>query len=214
VRPEINLYYKDMGIKYQAIKDVTDESIVKGSIVMNCNPFTYGHRYLIEKALEQVDILYIFVVEEDKSQYSFDDRFEMVKEGTTDLKNIYIMPSGRYIISNDTFSQYFDKEKDIREIKDMAYDVRIFCEAVCKVFGITKRFVGTEPFDKVTKKYNETMARILPEYGIEFVEIPRQEIDGMIISASNVRRLISEGKIDDICSLVPESTMKFFYRGL
>ena len=39
-----------------------------GGVVMNCNPFTLGHRYLIEQSLNQVDYLYIFVVEEEKLQ--------------------------------------------------------------------------------------------------------------------------------------------------
>jgi [citrate (pro-3S)-lyase] ligase len=186
--------------------DTRGKNAVGGAIVMNCNPFTKGHRYLIEKALEQVDVLYIFVVEEDKSQYSFKRRFEMVKQGTEDLQEqIYVIPSGKYVISKDTFSQYFDKEKEITEIQDMEYDVGIFCEAVCRVFGITKRFVGTEPFDKVTKKYNETMSIILPEYGIEFVEIPRLEIDGEVISASKVRGQLKHS-MWDISDLVPEST--------
>ena len=40
-----------------------DNSSINGSIVMNCNPFTLGHRYLIEYAAKNVDNLYIFVVE-------------------------------------------------------------------------------------------------------------------------------------------------------
>ncbi len=78
-----------------------------GTIVMNCNPFTYGHRYLIEKAYEQVDLLIVFVVEEDKSLYSFEERFAMVREGTKDLKDIYIVPSGDLLLSSTTFPQYF-----------------------------------------------------------------------------------------------------------
>jgi [citrate (pro-3S)-lyase] ligase len=176
---------------------------------MNCNPFTYGHRYLIEQALRQVDVLYLFVVQEDASAYSFEDRFEMVQQGVSDLSGeIHVLPSGKYVISKDTFAQYFDKDKEIKEIADMDYDVRVFCEAVCKVFGITRRFVGTEPFDKVTKKYNETMAKLLPEYGFELIEIPRLETDGEVISASKVRRLVKEGRTEELSDLVPESTRK------
>ena len=34
-----------------------------GSIVMNCNPFTLGHRYLIEQSAAKVERLFVFVVE-------------------------------------------------------------------------------------------------------------------------------------------------------
>ena len=55
-----------------------------GAAVMNCNPFTIGHRYLIETAAKECDLLYIFVLSEDKSEFSFADRLEMVKRGTAD----------------------------------------------------------------------------------------------------------------------------------
>lgn len=80
-----------------------------GSIVMNCNPFTLGHRYLIEFALRQVDFLYIFVVQEDRSYFKFEDRIRLVKQGTADFKNLMVLPSGKFIISADTFSEYFTK---------------------------------------------------------------------------------------------------------
>ena len=63
-----------------------------GAIVMNCNPFTKGHRYLIEQAAGQVDLLYIFVVEEDKSTFKFEDRIEMVRRGTVDLDKVKVLP--------------------------------------------------------------------------------------------------------------------------
>ncbi len=37
-----------------------------GAIVMNCNPFTLGHRYLIEESAKKVQKLIIFVVEENR----------------------------------------------------------------------------------------------------------------------------------------------------
>lgn len=62
-------------------KILSKERFCIGSIVMNCNPFTLGHRYLVEEASRQSDLLYIFVVEEDKSDFPFEDRFNMVKAG-------------------------------------------------------------------------------------------------------------------------------------
>jgi len=50
-----------------------------GAIVVNANPFTLGHRYLIETASRQVDRLLIFVVENDVSRFPFQDRFRLVK---------------------------------------------------------------------------------------------------------------------------------------
>jgi len=76
---------------------------------MNCNPFTLRHRYLIEKALEQCGYLIIFVVQEDKSAFPFEDRLRLVREGTADLDHVAVIPSGKFVLSSLTFSEYFNK---------------------------------------------------------------------------------------------------------
>lgn len=155
-------YFEEYFSKYKLYKE--SENTAVGAIVMNCNPFTKGHRYLIERAIEKVDNLYIFVVEEDCSYFKFSDRLKMVEEGIADLKNVYVIPSGQYILSKDTFAQYFEKEQVVI-VDSMDYDIFIFGEIVASELGICYRFVGEEPFDVVTREYNEAMKRILPNFG-------------------------------------------------
>lgn len=190
-------------------------SVTMGSVVMNCNPFTLGHRYLVEKALTQCDFLIIFVVQEDKSRFPFADRLRMVKEGVADLKNVAVFPSGRFVLSSLTFSEYFNKSELQDRIIDTSLDVTVFAREIAPCLHITKRFAGEEPFDAVTRQYNETMHRILPEYGIEFVEISRTtDAKGeTIISASRVRELLEKKDYDSIRTLVPESTL-WYLKGL
>ncbi len=149
-----------------------------GTIVMNCNPFTLGHRYLIEEAKKRLDVLYIFVVEEDKSFFSFKDRFEMVKIGVSDLENVIVIPSGRYIISTETLPGYFEKEEHPNVNLDATDDLELFAGVIAKEFNISVRFVGEEPKDPFTEQYNREMERILPKFGISFYEIPRKKIRG------------------------------------
>lgn len=173
-----------------------------GSIVMNCNPFTKGHRYLIEEALNQVDMLYVFLVEENKSFFDFKDRLNMIRIGTLDLKNVIIIPSGSYIISSVTLPGYFDKD-DKPDVKfDATEDLEIFADIIAKEFAIHIRFAGEEPMDQFTKKYNEFMGIILPKHGIEFCEIPRKQYDGKVISASRVRQYIEDGEYEKVQDLV------------
>lgn len=180
-----------------------------GSIVMNCNPFTLGHRYLIEYAAEQVDYLYIFVVEEDKSYFKFDDRIELVKAGTSHLKNVKVLPSGQFIISSTTFSEYFDKANLKGTTIDTSLDVETFGSQIAPYLNISVRFVGEEPLDPITAQYNQSMKEILPKYGIELCEIPRKETDGEVVSASRVRKCLEEKNWDEIRKLVPETTYLF-----
>ena len=180
-----------------------------GSIVMNCNPFTLGHRYLVEYAASKVEKLYIFVVEEDKSIFPFEDRIELVKKGTADLKNVVVLPSGKFIISSITFSGYFNKAELQDSTVDPSMDVELFGKEIAPQLGITIRFAGEEPLDNVTKQYNETMAKILPKYGVEFKVIPRKEQNGEVISASKVRKLLEENNFHEIKKLVPKTTFKY-----
>lgn len=180
-----------------------------GVIVMNCNPFTLGHRYLIDKALEQCSYLIVFLVEEDKSEFSFEERLTLADEGTKDIPNLAIIPSGKFILSSLTFSEYFDKSEMQDRIIDTSLDLTVFAREIAPCLNITKRFAGEEPLDNVTKQYNDAMRRILPEYGIEFVEIPRIELDSKPISASRVRELAKNGRFSELEGLVPQTTLDY-----
>lgn len=188
---------------------LTEKTVNNGAIVMNCNPFTKGHRYLIETAAKQVDRLYIFVVEEDKSFFLFKDRFEMVIKGTEDIENVVVVPSGKFIISAYTFPEYFMKDYVKEKNFDVSMDVETFCKYIAPPLNIKIRFAGEEPFDPVTKNYNENMAQILPEHGMKFVEVPRYSIDSKrIINATKVRELLINREFDELKEYVPFSTFE------
>jgi [citrate (pro-3S)-lyase] ligase len=180
---------------------------VIGAVVMNCNPFTLGHRYLIEKASAECGFLYVFVVEEDKSEYSFKDRVALVRKGVSDIGSVKVLPSGKFIISTLTLPEYFEKSKKITI--DATYDIETFASHIAPVLNISKRFAGDEPTCYITQQYNQAMKDILPKHGIEFIVFQRKEFNGIPVSASTVRELIKNGKYEDIKNLVPESTYEF-----
>ena len=180
-----------------------------GAIVMNCNPFTYGHQYLIDTASRLVDLLYIFVVEEDKSVFCFEKRFSMVKEGTKQYDNVIVLPSGNFMISSVTFPGYFLKEMPTEESYDDFLDLKIFTHYIAPGFAINFRFVGEEPLDKVTAQYNYDMKEILNIAGITVIEIPRKKIGDEFISATKVRKLLKEGNYNLLKNYIPETTMKY-----
>jgi [citrate (pro-3S)-lyase] ligase len=196
------------GIKADFPLTENDKTI--GSIVMNCNPFTLGHRYLIEYASQKVDRLYVFVLQEDRSFFRFDDRIVLVRKGTADLENVLVIPSGEFMISALTFPEYFMKDYKKSIDFDATKDLHTFGNYIAKGLGITIRFAGEEPIDVVTAEYNRSMQRLLPEMGIEFHEIPRKTVDGQqVVSASKVRALMAENKWEDIRNYVPETTYQF-----
>ncbi len=185
-----------------------------GAIVMNANPFTLGHRRLIEHASRQVDRLFIFVVEENASFFSFEERLTMVCLGTEDIKNITVIGSGEFIISNKTFYDYFTKEIDNGKLIDASKDIFIFARYVVPYLNIKKRFVGEEPVDMTTAQYNEQMKAILPEYGCELIEIPRFQENNEIISGSMVRKAFHDKNVEFLQNMLPPSSFQYIYEHL
>lgn len=181
----------------------------RGAIVMNCNPMTLGHLYLIEKALEQVDQLLIFLVEEDKSVFPFSYRYKIMEEELKAYKDVKLIGSGPYIISSATFPSYFLKDKADKIEVYTKMDVGIFAEKIARDLEIDKRFLGTEPIDKVTKAYNENIKEILEGYGIKVEIIDRRAIGEDVISASKVRKLLSEGDKAGAYKFLPRPTIDF-----
>ena len=176
---------------------------------MNCNPFTFGHLYLIEYASAKVDNLIIFVVEENKSYFDFKDRFDLIKKGTAHLGNIHVIGSGSYIISTVTFPEYFDKDAAKTVKIDATLDLMTFCEHIAPTANISIRFVGEEPNCLITRQYNSQIKNMLPKYDIKFEEIPRKEEAGQAISASLVRKYIENNENEKIKTIVPQTTYDF-----
>jgi [citrate (pro-3S)-lyase] ligase len=191
---------------YSYVDTIPHREGENGAIVMNCNPFTLGHQWLVEQAAKKVDYLYVFVVQEEKSYFPFEDRIRMVKSGTKHLDNVIVVPSGEFVLSYKTLPSYFTKEEQKDVTIDASHDIEIFARYVAPELNIIKRFVGEEPIDKITKQYNEQMADILPEFGIEFVEFPRRRVDEQVISASSVRALLKEEQWEEIKKIVPKTT--------
>ena len=178
-------------------------------LVMNANPFTLGHLYLVEKAASESDLLHLFIVSEDASLIPFSVRKQLVYDGTAHIKNICCHDSGPYIISNATFPSYFQKDSEDIITGHAMLDLTIFSK-IAKTLDISVRYVGEEPNSQVTGIYNQIMLEELPKAGIECIVIPRKESDGAPISASTVRNAIKQHNIPLLTKLVPQTTLDYF----
>ncbi len=188
-------------------KTRTEDS--SAALVMNANPFTLGHQYLAERASSECETLHLFVVSEDASLVPFSVRKQLVRQGTSHLKNVILHDSGPYIISSATFPSYFLKDKASVISGHARLDLEIF-KKIANVLNITARYVGEEPTSQVTGLYNQIMASELPKAGISCHIIPRRQIDGQPISASTVRKALQSGDFDTFRKLVPTSTAAWF----
>lgn len=179
------------------------------AVVMNANPFTLGHRHLVERAAAEHDTVHLFVLSEDASLVPFGMRWRLVNEGVADLPNVICHQSGPYIISAATFPSYFLKDENAVIQGHARLDLSLF-GSIAQALGVTARYVGEEPTSQVTGVYNRIMSEELPKAGIRCVVVPRLERGGAAVSASTVRRLIHDGRLEEIRPLVPESTWNYF----
>ena len=177
----------------------------RGVIVMNCNPFTLGHRYLIEQAAKQVERLYVMVVREDCSLFAYTERKAMVEQGVADIENVNVIDGSDYAISRATFPTYFLKRLDDAADTQMLLDLDLFRRHIAPALGATVRFVGTEPTDQLTRRYNQLMHEALKDVR----ETARLEKDGNAVSASRVRKAMEEGDMNTIRQLVPPTTLPY-----
>lgn len=178
---------------------------LRGVVVMNCNPFTLGHRYLIEQAAKQVERLFVMVVREDCSLFSYAERKAMVEQGVAHLKNVTVIDGSEYAISQATFPTYFLKRLDDAADTQMLLDLDLFRRHIAPALGTTVRFVGTEPTDRLTRRYNQLMHEVLADVR----EIVRLEKEGNAVSASRVRKAMEQGDMSTIRQLVPPTTLPY-----
>lgn len=196
-------------LKMETPKEALERDCKAGSIVANCNPFTYGHRYLVEYALQRCEYVHLFILSDNRSVFSAHDRYEMVKLGVRDLNRVILHRTSDYIISAATFPTYFFKDQMQGQEANCMLDLEIFGSRIAPELGITCRFIGTEPFCRVTDSYNAAMKRSLPFYGIEVEEIERKTNGKMAYSASEVRSCLTKGDYRRVKSLLPEAIYKY-----
>ena len=180
-----------------------------GAVVMNANPFTLGHQFLLEQAAGQCGTLHVFVVQEEKSVFPFDARLQLVQEGSRHIPGVVVHKGGPYIISSATFPSYFIKDPAGAAPAHASLDAALFASRIAPALCISVRFCGEEPLDPLTQLYNHTLARVLPQHGLRFCVLARQGQDGAPISASRVRKLLAQGETQRVKPLVPAATYAY-----
>ena len=181
-----------------------------GAIVMNANPFTNGHLHLIQTALKTCDVVYVFVVSEDRSQFDTPARLAMVQQAVAAEPRVIVLPTNHYLVANATFPAYFLKDRaDLAVAKQQAQlDATLFLRKISPILDIHHRFVGEEPLSPVTKVYNEQLAKVLTGQ-VALTVVPRLTNHGQPVSATAVRQALAVDDWATVQQLVPATTSQF-----
>lgn len=192
---ELTKIKKQLDIRFA----VLDESSDIAALVINGNPLTIGHVHLIEHASYNHNMVVVFIVEENKSEFSFEERLSMAYLATRRLSNVCVIPSTKYIVSSLTFPTYFLKDENEVNEEYAKIDALVFKNYFMKRLFIKKRYVGEE-FNLKMINYNETLKSILDDC---LEVIPRYKEEEQVVSASVVRKLLKENKIDEALKYIP-----------
>ncbi|MBQ6167136.1 MAG: [Muribaculaceae bacterium] len=179
------------------------------AIVMNANPFTLGHRYLVEQAASTASTLYVIAVREDRSVFSYAERLAMIQAGCRGLDNVVVVEGSDYAISELTFPTYFLKQVTDATDTHITLDLDLFARHIAPALGVKTRYVGSEPIDELTARYNQLMQQLLPQQGIEVKTVERLTKDGQPVSASRLRQALADGILKQAAELVPATTVPF-----
>lgn len=211
-RDGFSRYLKKLALESSALeKSLPPSRLPAGAAVINANPFTLGHQYLLEQACASCRLLHVFVVSEDVSLVPFSVRLALIRQGCSHLTNMVIHETESYLISNATFPSYFLRDEEAAVRAHAGLDTQLFRQ-IAAALSISVRFVGEEPLSRVTNIYNEVMAENMGagKDGLRLSILPRLKKEGIPVSASHVRRLIHEGRVSEIRGLVPETTYRYF----
>jgi len=184
--------------------DINNEE--KACVVVNGNPMTKGHFHLIKEAASHHQAVIVFVVEEDRSFFPFNVRYNIIKKACEAIPNVQVVPSDRYLVSYASFPKYFLKHEAIIKQEHALIDVLIFKQYYMPVFNISDRYVGEEPLSPMTHVYNETMRTHLNNH---FHIINRLNYEETPISASTVRKLLKTEPLSKVKPYVVTPTYTF-----
>ncbi|GHV45659.1 hypothetical protein FACS1894204_05380 [Synergistales bacterium] len=205
----INKEFDDYRVLLAQEKEKNSGAATVGSIAINADPFTVGHRFIVEKAAGESDVLYVFVVEGEKPLLPWDERVELATNALGDLKNVTVLKSGRFVAPTLRAPGYFDENAAAEVAIDTCLDVRLFVKHIIPLLGVNARFVGTEPASPILTQYNRAMKAILTRNNVKFVECERFVVNEKPVSATQVRDLIKAKKGAEIKELVPENVCAY-----
>lgn len=161
-----------------------------GVAVMNCNPMTQGHLYLIRQAVRKVDTLFIIPLNSDHQEFTYAERRAILQEELKGIPQAVLCPGSDYLVSPASFPTYFIKEASRRADAQIALDCDIFNRHIAPSLQVCCRFVGSEPQDAATARYNELM---MSELQVDTIVTERLATNGQPISASTLRRALHAG---------------------
>lgn len=179
------------------------------AVLINANPFTFGHAHLVEQAARIADTVYVFVHRDGPYLFPPAVRLELARRGVAHIANAVVTDTGPYRLRADAFPGYFLRPDDDADAIRMGLEGQLFGRHIAPPFHIRSRVVGSEPLDPAGRGYNQMIRPQLAQWDIRLVEIERTQRGGLWISTKQARKALLEGNSVRLAAMVPEAVLAY-----
>lgn len=182
-----------------------------GGMLMHAAPYTNGHQYLVETALQEMDAVIVFVMADYFHSLSVLDRVEIVKKNLADYENVYVIPIEPFAISSSYFPAYMFRQNSMFAESDLLkYSGEIVDKYIFSYFGIKYRYLGEEEPGSFTDNYNKLVQQEAAKQGITVKIIERKKANNReVISAGTARKAIKEKNYELLKGIVSNHTIHY-----
>jgi [citrate (pro-3S)-lyase] ligase len=186
-----------------------------GIAVMSANPFTIGHRHLVELGSKMFDYFVIFLMQ-DGYDLIFDKKEcqKIVEVGVSDLDNVIVAPFPEGCITWDDFCPEYNNVA-ARHAKNFiginVYDLANMLVVMCKEGNFSHYIAGIETDDAVTRQMCLHFKNICELNGINFIAIPRKKIgdNEKSISGTECRKLLETKQYDKLLKVLQPNVLQY-----
>lgn len=174
-----------------------------GASVMSCNPFTSGHRYLVELGSRMFDYFVVFLMQEGMNLVFDKEECEnLVRVGVQDLDNVIVVPMSDVFSYQTFWPEYNDIM--LRHSKNYVglntYNLLNVVGKAFKQLNVKHFLCGIETDDNITRQHIVQAKTVFPQNDINVICIPRKQMkdNKLSISGTECRRMLAEGEYDKL----------------
>lgn len=185
-----------------------------GGMLMHAAPFTLGHQYLIDTALNEMDAVVVFVMADYFHSLSVLDRVEIVKENLSVYDNVFVIPIEPFAIAASYFPAYMHRVDSMFKASDLLkYSGEIVDSYIFPYFNIKYRYLGEELPGSLTDRYNDLVKYEAEKHGLTVRIIKRNtDTTGNVISAGRAREALRKKDFNSMKRVLSNKTIEYLIK--
>jgi hypothetical protein len=181
---------------------------------MSCNPFTSGHRHLVEVGSKLFDYFVVFLMQEginlvfDKTECE-----NLARIGVEDLENVIVVPMSDVFSYQTYWAEYNDVA--LRHSKNLVglntYELLNIVGKAFKRINVQHFLCGIETNDNITHQHIVQAKTVFPQNDINVITIPRKKMANNMLSISGTqcREYLKTQQYDKLNGFLQPQVLKY-----